>query len=215
MITEYVCGGDLLSFIRKRTKINEITAKFIFRQILEAMKFTHSQGIVHRDIKLDNILIDLSNNIKLCDFGVSSRIRTGELMFEHCGTPAYIAPEILLNKGYEASAVDVWSSGVVLYAMLCGRVPFKANKLEELHSLIINGNYDIISDISQDAMDCLSSILQTDPSKRLTIDAILNHPWMKADESLTKIKSKCKFNVLKFQLIYLQMQKKYYCQRLV
>lgn len=95
---EYVCGGDLLSFVRKRTKLTENIAKFIFRQIIEALQYIHSQNVVHRDIKLDNILIDLSNNIKLCDFGVSKEYKRGELMTEQCGTPAYIAPEILTNN---------------------------------------------------------------------------------------------------------------------
>lgn len=95
---EHVCGGDLLSFVRKRTKLNEITAKLIFKQIIEAIDYIHSQDIVHLDIKLDNILIDLNNNIKICDFGVSKHCRTGELMNDQCGTPAYIAPEILKNR---------------------------------------------------------------------------------------------------------------------
>lgn len=95
---EYVCGGDLLSFIRRRTRLNEASAKPIFKQIIEALDYIHSNGIVHRDIKLDNILIDLQNNIKICDFGVSKFIKPGELMKEQCGTPAYIAPEILKNQ---------------------------------------------------------------------------------------------------------------------
>jgi len=98
IIMEYICGGDLLSFVQKRSKINELNAKLIFRQIIEALQYIHSQGIVHRDIKLDNILIDLNNNIKICDFGVSKQVRKGELLHDHCGTPAYISPEILKNQ---------------------------------------------------------------------------------------------------------------------
>lgn len=100
IIMEYVSCGDLLSFVRKRSKLSENIAKLIFRQIIEALEYIQSQNIVHRDIKLDNILIDLSNNIKLCDFGVSKQIRRGELMRDQCGTPAYIAPEILNNQVY-------------------------------------------------------------------------------------------------------------------
>jgi len=98
IIMEYICGGDLLSFVQKRSKINELNAKLIFRQIIEALQYIHSQGIVHRDIKLGNILIDLNNNIKICDFGVSKQVRKGELLHDHCGTPAYISPEILKNQ---------------------------------------------------------------------------------------------------------------------
>jgi serine/threonine protein kinase len=87
---------------------------------------------LHRDIKLDNILLDINGEIKICDFGVSKIVRPGETMTEQCGTPAYIAPEILKDEGYEGFAVDIWSAGVVLYAMLYGAVPFKANDLAEL-----------------------------------------------------------------------------------
>ena len=95
---EYISCGDLLSFVRKRSKISESISKFIFKQIIEALDFIHSNNIVHRDIKLDNILIDLQNNIKICDFGVSKQIKNGVLMRDQCGTPAYIAPEILENE---------------------------------------------------------------------------------------------------------------------
>ena len=114
IIMENICGGDLLSFVRKRTKLNEVTSKFIFRQIIEALQYIHSQNIVHRDIKLDNILIDLSNNIKICDFGVSKHIKKNEILYDQCGTPAYIAPEILRNNGYEGFTVDYWSAGGIL-----------------------------------------------------------------------------------------------------
>lgn len=95
---EYISCGDLLSFVKKRSKLSEAIAKFIFKQIIEALYYIHSKGIVHRDIKLDNILIDLQNNIKICDFGVSRQIKKGDVMHDQCGTPAYIAPEILRNQ---------------------------------------------------------------------------------------------------------------------
>lgn len=95
---EYISCGDLLNFVRKRSKLSETITKFIFKQIIEALQYIHSKGIVHRDIKLDNILIDLQNNIKICDFGVSKKIKRGDSMHDQCGTPAYIAPEILKNQ---------------------------------------------------------------------------------------------------------------------
>ncbi len=148
IVMEYVSCGDLLSFVRKRSKLTETIAKFIFKQIMEGLSFIHSQGVVHRDIKLDNILIDLQNNIKICDFGVSKEIKKGDIMHDQCGTPAYIAPEILKNQGYEGFGVDLWSAGVVLYAMLSGTVPFKANNMNELHKIIIKGYFQPIKDIS-------------------------------------------------------------------
>ena len=178
IVMEYICAGDLLTYIKKRSKLTEPVAKFIFKQIILGIKHIHDNGIIHRDIKLDNILLDLDNNIKICDFGVSRKINIGDILFEQCGTPAYIAPEILINKGYEGFGVDIWSAGVVLYAMLSGTVPFKGNNLKELHDLIINGKYKEIKGISKEAEDLLKKILEVDPEIRIKTEEILNHPWL-------------------------------------
>ena len=179
IIMENISGGNLLSFVKKRTKLNEKTAHFIFRQLISSIKFIHSKGIIHRDIKLDNILIDLNNTIKICDFGVGRTYKKNEKLKDKCGTPAYIAPEILINNdGYFGPPVDVWSSGVVLYAMLSGNVPFKGNNIKDLHQVIINGSYSNIKDISNEAKDLICKIFEVNPLKRINIDEILNHPWM-------------------------------------
>ena len=178
IIMENISGGDLLSFVKKRTKLPEKTCQYIFKQLISGLKFIHSKGIIHRDIKLDNILIDLNNNIKICDFGVSKNYKKNEKLNDQCGTPAYIAPEILNNNnGYYGPPVDIWSSGVVLYAMLSGNVPFKANNLNDLHKLIISGKYNYIKDISNDATNLINQILEVDPNKRIDINGIINHPW--------------------------------------
>ena len=184
IIMEHINGGDLLSFVKKRTKLSEKTAKYIFRQLITALKHIHSHNIVHRDIKLDNILIDLNNNIKLCDFGVSKQIHKGMLLKDKCGTPAYIAPEILSSdndNGYEGPPVDMWSSGVVLYAMLSGTVPFKPANLKELNKIMMKGEYSPIQDISKEATHLISGLLELDPKKRFTIDKVMNHPWLISD----------------------------------
>ena len=178
IIMENISGGDLLSFVKKRTKLNEKTCKFIFKQLLQAIKFIHTKNIIHRDIKLDNVLIDLNNNIKLCDFGVGKMIHEGEILTDQCGTPAYIAPEILENKGYEGPPVDIWSSGVVLYSMLSGTVPFRANNLNDLQNMIMTGTFKEINDISKESNDLLHKLLQVNPKKRITIDEALSHPWI-------------------------------------
>jgi serine/threonine protein kinase len=178
IVMEYICAGDLLSYIKKRGKLTEQVAKFIFKQIILTLQYIHDHNIVHRDIKLDNILIDLDNNIKICDFGVSKEIKNNESMLEQCGTPAYIAPEILLNRGYEGFGVDIWSAGVVLYAMLSGTVPFKGNNIKDLHDLIIKGEYTPVKDISKEATHLIKCILEVDPKKRITTKDILVHPWL-------------------------------------
>ena len=178
IVMEYICAGDLLSYIKKRSKLTETIAKFIFKQIILALQYIHNHNIVHRDIKLDNILIDLDNNIKICDFGVSKKIKKDDVMVEQCGTPAYIAPEILKNRGYNGFGVDVWSAGVVLYAMLSGTVPFKGGDLKELHKLIIEGEYKSIKNISKEANHLIKCLLEVEPKNRIKIEDILVHPWM-------------------------------------
>jgi len=177
IVMEYICG-DLLGFIRKRGKLSEPVSKIIFKQLIEGLKYIHSKKIVHRDIKLDNILIDLTNTIKICDFGVSRKIGINEIMHEHCGTPAYIAPEIFENRGYSGYQCDIWSAGVTLYYILGGIQPFRANSIKDLEQKIITGDFEPIEDISDEANELIKLILRTDPTKRINEDKILNHSWL-------------------------------------
>lgn len=124
-------------------------------------------------------MLDANGQVKLCDFGVGKIVKRGEKMTEQCGTPAYIAPEILRDKGYFGFAVDIWSSGVVLFAMLYGTVPFKANNMTELQQIIMKADYKLKEDISDDARELLKGLLEPDPENRLTVAEILSHSWMR------------------------------------
>ena len=126
----------------------------------------------------------LFRSIKICDFGVSRIIRPKELINEHCGTPAYIAPEIAINKGYKGFAADIWSSGIVLYAMLYGTVPFKASNINDLKALIIQGKYKLKPGISEEAKNLLKRLIEHDPDKRITIPKIFRHKWMKKNKNV-------------------------------
>ena len=201
IIMEYINGGNLFNFVKKRRKLSEKTAKFLFRQIILGIKHIHSQNIVHRDIKLENIIIDLNNNVKICDFGIGKVINSAdELLYDKCGTPMYMAPEIILSNkknGYKGFTVDIWSSGITLYIMLSGTLPFavKNKSIEELSLKdmkskkessnlkyqIVNGYPKKIKKISSEAKDLLKGLLNKNPDKRLTCDEILNHPWLKED----------------------------------
>ena len=130
LVMEY-CGrgGDLLQLVKKNKKLDEQRAKTIFKQVVHGVAHCHCRSVLHRDIKLDNILMDLTGNIKICDFGVSRLIKKDQIIQEQCGTPAYLAPEIIADKGYKGFNVDIWSLGVLLYTMLQGTVPFKAGSL--------------------------------------------------------------------------------------
>ena len=117
--------------------------------------------------------------VKLCDFGVSRFVKPGQRIHEQCGTPAYIAPEIIRDRGYEGCFADLWSLGVLLYATLTGTVPFKANNLEDLHKLILKGKYPIPTFLSEEALDIIDKLLQINPYSRILPDDILKHHWLK------------------------------------
>lgn len=151
MVMEYAGGGDLLRLIKRKGKLQESDAKFIFKQIAYGLAHIHCRSVIHRDIKLDNILLDCEKGVKICDFGVSKIIKKGQVIQEQCGTPAYLAPEIIIDKGYEGFFVDVWSLGVLLFAMLCGTVPFKASNLEDLHKLILKGEFSFPNELTAEA----------------------------------------------------------------
>ncbi len=176
-VEEFCGGGDLLTYVRKRRRLKEPVAKRVMRQILEGLYFCHSHNIVHRDIKLDNILLNSEGKVKICDFGVSKLVQPGERMAEQCGTPAYIAPEILRNKGYEGFGVDVWSAGIVLYAMIFGTVPFKASSMKELHKMIMRGRFAMKNDASPEVRHLIRRMLDPDPTRRCTVPEILSHKW--------------------------------------
>lgn len=178
IVLEYVAGGDLLTYLKKKNKVTENTCKFIFKQLIQGLHYMHSQGIIHRDVKLDNILIDSDSTIKICDLGVSKMIKPGELMTEQCGTPAYIAPEIISGNGYYGFGADIWSAGVVFYALLSGTVPFKGSNMQELHDLIVKADYPELTDISLEANELIKGMLEVDPNKRLTTDQLLKHPYL-------------------------------------
>ena len=178
IIMEYISGGNLQNFVKKRRKLCEKTARILFRQLIQGIKYIHSKGIVHRDIKLENILLDLNNIVKICDFGVGKITQKGQKLLDQCGTPVYMAPEIIQGDGYEGFPVDIWSAGVALYIMLSGNIPFNRDKTHDLQSAIINLPYKKIDDVSDNVNDLLKNILEKDPTKRFTPDQILEHPWM-------------------------------------
>ena len=198
IIMEYINGGNLFSYVKKRRKLSEKVAKFLFRQIILGIKHIHSQLIVHRDIKLENILIDMNNNVKICDFGIGIILSSEDQdLHSHCGTPMYIAPEIILStkdKGYKGFPVDIWSAGIALYIMLSGKLPFNLDddfqddfdgynnnnikeKNKKLKYEIVHNEPKYIEKISDEARNLLNGLLNKNPLKRLTCDQILNHPW--------------------------------------
>lgn len=185
IVTELCTGEDLTNYVRKKKRLDENVAKLVLRKVLEGLSHCHSRRVLHRDVKLDNILLNADGELKICDFGVSRTVREGEVMAEQSGTPAYIAPEIVRGKGYKDFAADVWSAGVVLFAVLYGTVPFRANDVATLHKLIVKGKYTLKDDITEEARDLLRRMLERNPCKRITIPEILAHRWMQASSTVS------------------------------
>jgi serine/threonine protein kinase len=178
IVLEYAGGGDLLHILKSRGKLSEEEGKGIFFQVVEAVKSVHKSGVIHRDIKLDNILLNSDyTEIKLCDFGVSRFAKQGERYTEQCGTPAYLAPEIIANEGYEPFYVDIWSMGVLLYAMISASVPFKAKTLADLQKLILLGKYETPGYFSKELTDFIGLMLNPVPALRISLEEMQSHPW--------------------------------------
>ena len=184
MVMEYAGGGDLLQYVKKRRRLDEFEARRIFKQIVYGVAHCHCRSVLHRDIKLDNILLDKEGDVKICDFGVSRVISKGQKISEQCGTPAYIAPEIISDRGYQGFSADIWSLGVLLYTLLCGSVPFKAQEMQVLHDQIVNGCFEVPQCLSPEARDLIRRMLVVNPKERISISEILKHAWIKLFDSI-------------------------------
>jgi len=142
------------------------------------VNYCHSKNIVHRDLKLENILLDESRNIKIIDFGFSIAIPYDKKLSIFCGTPSYMAPEIVDKKDYFGPPVDVWALGIVLYVMACGVFPFKGNDDKELYKNIMNCQLEVIGVLSEKLKKLLKKILKFDPLERVTSEEILYDEWI-------------------------------------
>uniref|UniRef100_A0A673LJB4 Maternal embryonic leucine zipper kinase n=1 Tax=Sinocyclocheilus rhinocerous TaxID=307959 RepID=A0A673LJB4_9TELE len=180
MVLEYCPGGELFDYIIAKDRLSEEETRVFFHQIISAMAYVHSQGYAHRDLKPENLLIDEDHNLKLIDFGLCAKPKGG-LGFELltcCGSPAYAAPELIQGKAYIGSEADVWSMGVLLYALLCGFLPFDDDNCMVLYRKITRGKYSNPHWLSPASILLLNQMMQVDPKRRLTVKQLLDHPWV-------------------------------------
>jgi 5'-AMP-activated protein kinase, catalytic alpha subunit len=177
LIMEMANGGELFDYIVANIRIKEREACKFFHQILSGVEYLHKLNIVHRDLKPENLLLDKAKNIKIVDFGLSNMYKEGEKLKTACGSPCYAAPEMIAGKKYNALSVDIWSAGVILFALLCGYLPFEDPNTSELYKKIIAGDYTIPAHINSDARSLITGMLQTDPTKRYTLIDIKKHQW--------------------------------------
>ena len=177
IIMEYISGRELFDYIIYNKKLSELEACKFYQQIISGIEYLGKIKVVHRDIKPENLLLDNKNNIKIVDFGLSNSYPKNELLSTACGSPCYAAPEMINGEKYYGLKVDIWSSGIVLYAMLCGYLPFEESDNEKLYKKITEGKFKIPNFLSDSAKDILHRILNVDPKSRLTIPEMKKHPW--------------------------------------
>jgi len=177
LITEYASGGELFDYIVANKRLKEKEACKFFQQIVSGIEYLHRINVVHRDLKPENLLLDHKKDIKIVDFGLSNTYKSGEKLRTACGSPCYAAPEMIAGRKYNGLQVDIWSSGVVLYALICGYLPFEDPNTANLYKKIMAGEYSVPKFLSVEARDLLRGILNTDPNKRFTLDDIKRHPW--------------------------------------
>ncbi|XP_052809169.1 MAP/microtubule affinity-regulating kinase 4-like [Mya arenaria] len=202
LVTELCRGGDLMDYISQRRKLPESEVKKYIRQIVSAVDYLHRLGILHRDLKIENLLLDEFRDMKLIDFGLSNCVklvqtkdgpRVQDFCVTQCGSPAYAAPELLGRKKY-GPQVDVWSIGVNMYAMLTGNLPFTVEpfNIKALHTKMLTGQMNPLPDaVSRDCRDLIKRLLNPDPERRITVEEMLKHPWIAEGPGCPLVRAPC------------------------
>ncbi|XP_051501585.1 5'-AMP-activated protein kinase catalytic subunit alpha-2 isoform X2 [Myxocyprinus asiaticus] len=183
MVMEYVSGGELFDYICKHGRVEDTEARRLFQQIISAVDYCHRHMVVHRDLKPENVLLDGNKNAKIADFGLSNMMSDGEFLRTSCGSPNYAAPEVISGRLYAGPEVDIWSCGVILYALLCGTLPFDDEHVPTLFKKIRGGVFYIPEYLNRSVASLLMLMMQVDPLKRATIKDIREHEWFKQDLS--------------------------------
>lgn len=191
-VLEFAKGGELFHKVAQG-RISEDLSRLYFHQLISAVRYCHSVGVFHRDLKLDNLLIDENMDLKVSDFGLSAlkdHIRPDGLLHTVCGTPAYVAPEMLAKKGYDGAKVDVWSCGVILFALTAGYLPFNDQSLAVMYRKIYRGQFRFPRWTSPELRSFLSRLLDKNPETRITVDEIIRDPWFSKGYQEVRVQQK-------------------------
>ncbi|XP_028311136.1 serine/threonine-protein kinase BRSK2 isoform X4 [Gouania willdenowi] len=177
LVLEHVSGGELFDYLVKKGRLTPKEARKFFRQIISALDFCHNHSICHRDLKPENLLLDEKNNIRIADFGMAS-LQVGDSLLEtSCGSPHYACPEVIRGEKYDGRRADVWSCGVILFALLVGALPFDHDNLRQLLEKVKSGVFHMPHFIPPDCQSLLKGMIEVNPDKRLTLEVIQKHAW--------------------------------------
>lgn len=182
LVMDYCEGGELFSYIVEQGRVSEPVAALLFKQIAGALAYCHSFGVAHRDLKPENILIAHFPVIKVTDFGLCGYVNQERLMQSFCGSPCYCAPECLCRVQYDGRLSDMWSLGVILYAMVTGEHPWSVLNTSLMLRQIMKANYTIPPYVSPDCADLIRRLLVVKPLERIPMEKLLQHPWLKYSE---------------------------------
>ncbi|OWM81644.1 CBL-interacting protein kinase 2-like [Punica granatum] len=180
-VMEYVKGGELFNKVAKG-KLKEEVARKYFQQLISAVDYCHSRGVCHRDLKPENLLLDENGNLKVSDFGLSALAESKQqdgLLHTTCGTPAYVAPEVINRKGYDGSKADIWSCGVILFVLLAGYLPFHDSNLMEMYRKIGRADFKFPNWFAPEVRRLITKILDPNPSTRISIAKIMENSWFR------------------------------------
>jgi 5'-AMP-activated protein kinase catalytic alpha subunit len=187
IVLELVEGGELFDKIVEEGRLSEDRARFYMRQLLDGMECCHAKGVCHRDLKPENLLLDSNGDLKISDFGMATLYigdanapgdQRTELLHTTCGTPNYVAPEVLTSQGYDGHKADVWSMGVILFVFLSGYLPFEETTTAALFKKIRSAEFNYPSDFPATAKDLLGKVLVVDPEKRSSLRDFKRHEWV-------------------------------------
>ena len=187
IIMEYCKHGELFDYIVKNEKLTEEESSIFFYQLINGIEYIHSKGISHRDLKPENLLLAENKILKIIDFGLSHEFEGDELLKTKCGSPSYAAPEIICCPFYDGFKVDIWCCGIILYAMLCGYLPFEGDDNNLLFQNILNCDPELPDFLSELSKDIIMQILNPAPETRITIDEIKKHKFYLKGKKLCKI----------------------------
>ncbi|CAM0907552.1 unnamed protein product [Alopecurus aequalis] len=194
IVLEYVTGGELHDIIVDRGSLKDDEARKYFQQLINAVDYCHSRGVYHRDLKIENLLLDTAGNLKVSDFGlsaISEQVKADGLLHTTCGTPNYVAPEVIEDKGYDGAPADLWSCGVILFVMLAGFLPFEDDNVASLYKKISGAQFNCPSWFSDGAKKLIAKILDPNPSTRITIAQLLKDRWFKKGYKPPVFDEKC------------------------
>ncbi|KAI3981878.1 hypothetical protein MKX01_041141 [Papaver californicum] len=177
IIMEYISGGQLSNKLDYLERFSEGEARKYFQQLIGAVDYCHSRGVYHRDLKPENLLLDSRGNLKLTDFGLGVFQKQGDLLLTACGSPSYVAPEVINHKSYSGASADLWSCGVILYELLAGYLPFEDPNLINLYKKISKADYKFPKWFTEGQKKLISKILNPLPTKRMTVSEIHEDQW--------------------------------------